>query len=50
LETFVERAVPAKEVIEATDIGDTVKFLAGPGGGRFMTGLSLRVDGGLHLK
>jgi 3-oxoacyl-[acyl-carrier protein] reductase len=50
LESFVAKAVPAKEVIEATDIGDTVKFLAGPGGGRFMTGLSLRVDGGLHLQ
>jgi len=42
--------IPMGEVIEATDIGDTVKFLAGSGGGRFMTGLSLRVDAGLHLK
>lgn len=41
--------VPMNEVIDATDIGDTVKFLAGSGGGRFMTGLSLRVDAGLHL-
>mmetsp|Transcript_16614 Transcript_16614/g.24838 ORF Transcript_16614/g.24838 Transcript_16614/m.24838 type:complete len:347 (-) Transcript_16614:2196-3236(-) len=41
--------IPMKEVIDSTDIGDTVKFLAGPGGGRFMTGLSLRVDAGLHL-
>ena len=39
-----------EEVIEATDIGDTVQFLAGFGVGRFMTGLSLRVDAGLHLK
>jgi NAD(P)-dependent dehydrogenase (short-subunit alcohol dehydrogenase family) len=41
--------IPMQEVIDATDIGDTVKFLAGNGGGRFMTGLSLRVDAGLHL-
>jgi NAD(P)-dependent dehydrogenase (short-subunit alcohol dehydrogenase family) len=37
------------ETIEPKEIGDVVAFLAGPGGGRFMTGLSLRVDGGLHL-
>lgn len=51
---FLDKAsatiVPMGEVIEATDIGDTVQFLAGFGGGRFMTGLSLRVDAGLHLK
>ncbi len=44
-----ESRIPMKEVINGTDIGDTVKFLAGPGGGRFMTGLSLRIDAGLHL-
>lgn len=44
------KMVPMNEIIEATDIGDTVHFLSGFGGGRFMTGLSLRVDAGLHLK
>jgi len=46
----LSKIIPMQEVIEATDIGDTVLFLAGHGGGRFMTGLSLRVDAGLHLK
>jgi NAD(P)-dependent dehydrogenase (short-subunit alcohol dehydrogenase family) len=50
LKNFVESAVPAAEVLEAKDIGDCIQFLAGKGGGRFLTGLSLRVDGGMHLK
>ncbi|KAL7468108.1 hypothetical protein ACHAXS_008337 [Conticribra weissflogii] len=41
--------IPMGDVAEAKDIGDVVAFLSGHGGGRFMTGLSLRVDGGLHL-
>ena len=41
--------IPLGEVAEGKDIGDVVAFLSGRGGGRFMTGLSLRVDGGLHL-
>ena len=41
--------VPLGEVADGKDIGDVVAFLSGYGGGRFMTGLSLRVDGGLHL-
>jgi NAD(P)-dependent dehydrogenase (short-subunit alcohol dehydrogenase family) len=42
--------VPMEQVAEGRDMGDVVTFLAAQsGGGRFMTGLSLRVDGGLHL-
>jgi NAD(P)-dependent dehydrogenase (short-subunit alcohol dehydrogenase family) len=41
--------IPVGEVAEAKDIGNVVAFLSGYGGGRFITGLSLRVDGGLHL-
>jgi NAD(P)-dependent dehydrogenase (short-subunit alcohol dehydrogenase family) len=48
LKAFVQH-IPMPETIEPKEIGDVVAFLAGPGGGRFMTGLSLRVDGGLHL-
>lgn len=49
MEMFVKKAVPAGEVIEAKELGDVVAFLAGPKGGRFITGMSIRVDGGLHL-
>ena len=49
IESFVQSVV-MPEVIECKDIGDVVAFLSSStGGGRFMTGLSLRVDGGLHL-
>mmetsp|Transcript_3024 Transcript_3024/g.6567 ORF Transcript_3024/g.6567 Transcript_3024/m.6567 type:complete len:297 (+) Transcript_3024:76-966(+) len=41
--------IPMKEVADGEDIGDVVAFLSGSAGGRFMTGLCLRVDGGLHL-
>ncbi len=42
--------IPMQQVVEARHIGDVVAFLASTsGGGKFMTGLSLRVDGGLHL-
>jgi len=50
---FLEKlrgGIPIGEIAEGKDIGDLVVFLSGPGGGRFMTGLSLRCDGGLHLK
>lgn len=50
MDGFVKDHVPAAQVIEATDIGDCIQFLAGSGGGRFLTGLCLRVDGGMHLK
>lgn len=46
---IMENMIPIKEVANGKDIGDVVAFLSGSGGGRFMTGLSLRVDGGLHL-
>lgn len=46
---IMENVIPMKEVANGKDIGDVVAFLSGSGGGRFMTGLSLRVDGGLHL-
>lgn len=49
LGSMVPKAVPMQEVMDPYHIGDTVRFLAGSGGGKFMTGLSLRVDGGLHL-
>lgn len=42
--------IPMNEIIDTTDIGDTVTFLAGSGGCRFITGLSLRVDAGFRLK
>ena len=45
----IAKNVAMPEVIECKDIGDVVAFLSSTGGGRFMTGLSLRVDGGLHL-
>jgi len=51
-DAFLEKMktkIPCGEFAEASDIGDLVAFLSGPGGGRFMTGLSLRCDGGRHL-
>jgi len=48
--SMVMKSVPMKCVLEPKDIGDVVKFLCSPeGGGRFVTGVSLSVDGGLHL-
>mmetsp|Transcript_45252 Transcript_45252/g.54458 ORF Transcript_45252/g.54458 Transcript_45252/m.54458 type:complete len:303 (+) Transcript_45252:39-947(+) len=49
LEMMKNNRVPIKEIAEPSDIGDLIVFLSGTGGGRFMTGLSLRIDGGLHL-
>jgi NAD(P)-dependent dehydrogenase (short-subunit alcohol dehydrogenase family) len=43
--------VPMGQIVEAQELGSVIAFLASTaGGGRLMTGLSLRVDGGLHLK
>jgi len=43
--------IPMKQIMEAKELGSVVTFLASKrGGGRFLTGLSLRVDGGLHLR
>ena len=50
LEMMKDKMVPMGEIVEGTDIGETVAFLSGNSGGKFMTGLSLRVVGGLHLK
>jgi len=48
-DTFSD-TIPAREYAEPKDIGDLVAFLSSRnGGGRFMTGLSLRCDGGRHL-
>jgi NAD(P)-dependent dehydrogenase (short-subunit alcohol dehydrogenase family) len=42
--------VPMQQIVEAKELGSVVAFLSSTkGGGRFLTGLSLRVDGGLHL-
>ena len=47
----MKKNIPMQEVIDAKELGSVISFLASPtGGGRFMTGLSLRVDAGLHLK
>ena len=43
--------IPMGQIVEAKELGSVIAFLASSnGGGRLMTGLSLRVDGGLHLK
>jgi len=43
--------VPMKEAVDPKDIGDAVVFLSSPsGGGRFITGQALIVDGGLNMK
>lgn len=43
--------VPMGQIVQAKELGSVIAFLASlSGGGRLMTGLSLRVDGGLHLK
>ena len=42
--------IPMQQIVEAKELGSVVAFLSSTkGGGRFLTGLSLRVDGGLHL-
>lgn len=50
LEDYAQR-VPMKEVIDPKDIGDAVVFLSSrTGGGRFVTGQALVVDGGFTMK
>lgn len=47
----MKSVVPMGQIVEARELGSVIAFLSSmTGGGRFMTGLSLRVDGGTHLK
>ena len=50
LQTAARASVPLGTFLEATDVGDWIVFLATSSGGRFMTGQSLVIDGGMHLK
>jgi len=49
LEGIVGRIVPQKKAMYPRDIGNAVAFLCSDAG-RFITGISLPVDGGVHLK
>lgn len=46
----VKKRSPMGEGLTPRDIGDVVAFLCGDHGGRFVTGVSLPVDAGLHLQ
>jgi NAD(P)-dependent dehydrogenase (short-subunit alcohol dehydrogenase family) len=46
----IKDKIPMQQIVEAKELGSVVAFLsATKGGGRLMTGLSLRVDAGTHL-
>ena len=45
----IKKKSPMGEGISPREIGDVVAFLCGDHGGRFITGVSLSVDAGLHL-
>lgn len=46
----VKKRSPMGKGLSPRDIGDVVAFLCGDHGGRFITGVSLPVDAGLHLQ
>ena len=46
----VKKRSPMGKGLTPRDIGDVVAFLCGDHGGRFITGVSLPVDAGLHLQ
>ena len=49
IEGIADRMSPRKKVMTPREMGDCVVFLASPAG-RWITGLSLPYDGGVHLK
>ena len=49
MDGLVQNRVPLKKMIEPRDIGGVVKFLCSDVG-KFITGIVLPMDGGLHLK
>ena len=53
--SFLNILIIKGKYLEGKDLGDWVVFLAGNGGGKFMTGQSIVIDGGhrvlgVHLK
>jgi NAD(P)-dependent dehydrogenase (short-subunit alcohol dehydrogenase family) len=49
LHRLVDALVPLKQLMVPRDIGNVVAFLCSPAG-RFITGMTLPADGGMHIK
>ena len=48
MDRLVDKLVPMKRLMNPIDIGNVVAFLCSPPG-RFITGMTLPVDGGIHI-
>jgi NAD(P)-dependent dehydrogenase (short-subunit alcohol dehydrogenase family) len=48
MERLVDKLVPMKQLMDPIDIGNVIIFLCSPPG-RYITGMTLPVDGGMHI-